>query len=290
MEQLYEKDDLLNMPIQCFHFDSTQITMPVKVHWHYYMEILYITEGVASITSGHNSYDLTPGNLILLHPKEIHSIDSVGTQPLRMYGLKLDISRINIVSSYSPKMRSIFRCAENQNMRTIFTPQETERMGVQSSLYNCISEIKKHQYGYDLVIRSYISRLLTEIIRLWLQEDFNIDQQAFMEDEYYDLYNITEYIDANLGKNIRVADIAVQCKMSYSYFARKFQDAYGKSCKDYIEEMRLYKVEELLRYTNFDLTYISQETGFSDCSHLIHQFKKMKGMTPKQFRTGLAEK
>ena len=40
----------------------------------------------------------------------------------------------------------------------------------------------------------------------------------------------------------------------------------------------------LLLFTGFDLNYISQENGFSDCSHLIHAFKKQYRMTPHQYR------
>ncbi|MGN1090834.1 MAG: helix-turn-helix domain-containing protein [Huintestinicola sp.] len=46
----------------------------------------------------------------------------------------------------------------------------------------------------------------------------------------------------------------------------------------------MFKAEELLLFTDYDLNYISQETGFSDCSHLIKSFKKYRGITPKQFR------
>ena len=72
--------------------------------------------------------------------------------------------------------------------------------------------------------------------------------------------------------------------MSYSYFAKKFLSVYGKTCKEYIEELRLYKVEEFLMFTDFDMNYIAQETGFTDCSHMIKSFKKGREITPKQFR------
>lgn len=49
--------------------------------------------------------------------------------------------------------------------------------------------------------------------------------------------------------------------------------------------MKIFKVEDFLLFTDFDLTYISQETGFSDCSHMIKCFKKYRDCTPKQFRT-----
>ena len=82
-------------------------------------------------------------------------------------------------------------------------------------------------------------------------------------------------------------EIAQQMNMSYSYFASKFKEYYGQTCKQMIQNVRLQKAEDLLRFTEFDLSYISQETGFSDCSHLIWMFKGKYGITPKQFRKNL---
>ena len=53
--------------------------------------------------------------------------------------------------------------------------------------------------------------------------------------------------------------------------------------------MRIIKAEEFLVFTDFDLQKISRETGFSDCSHMIKSFKKLRGITPKQYRIKLAE-
>ena len=56
------------------------------------------------------------------------------------------------------------------------------------------------------------------------------------------------------------------------------------NAKKYIEFIRLCKAEDLLLFTNLDLNYISQETGFSDCSHFIKAFRSKHKMTPKQYR------
>ena len=76
--------------------------------------------------------------------------------------------------------------------------------------------------------------------------------------------------------------------MSYSNFARSFRQLYNQSCKEYIEFIRLNRVADLLIFTDLDLNYISQETGFSDCSHLIRSFKQWKGMT-RRFGEGNME-
>ena len=72
--------------------------------------------------------------------------------------------------------------------------------------------------------------------------------------------------------------------MSYSYFAKLFRETYNQSCKEYIEFTRINKAADLLLFTNQDLTYISQETGFADCSHLIRSFKEKYGVSPHQYR------
>ena len=65
---------------------------------------------------------------------------------------------------------------------------------------------------------------------------------------------------------------------------QKVPPALRPSCKEYIEYIRVTKAEDLLLFSDYDLTYISQETGFSDCSHMIKTFRKYKNITPKQYR------
>ena len=72
--------------------------------------------------------------------------------------------------------------------------------------------------------------------------------------------------------------------MINSYFAKMFLIHYGQSCKQYIEFIRLNKVENLLLFTDYDLNFIATETGFADCSHLIRTYKKHYQITQKQFR------
>ena len=108
------------------------------------------------------------------------------------------------------------------------------------------------------------------------------DSLYFCQVESTDNFDIAIKLDGEECK--AYSNIAKECGMSYSYFAKKFSSVYGKTCKEYIEEMRFIKVEDFLLFTDFDLNYISQETGFSDCSHMIKCFKRHKGITPKKFR------
>lgn len=281
---LYEDGDVLNRPVECFYFDTTSKYFPVHAHWHFYMELVLMLRGSVVMANGSEKITLREGEMVLFHPKVVHSMSAADGNPARYAVIKLDINRMNITPSYAPKFRSIFRSAERKGMSTFFNCAQTEQAEALEIFSRCIDEMKQQKYGFDLVIRTELYRLLVNILRCWQEQGFSVDSEAYSEDSQYDIYSITEYIDQRLAQGVQVSEVAERCGMSYSYFAKKFLSVYGKTCKEYIEEMRIVKAEEFLIFTDFDLDRISRETGFSDSPHMIKSFKKLRGVTPRQFR------
>lgn len=283
MNNLFEYGDIINHPIECFYFNSEEQIYPVRSHWHFYMEILFMLEGSAVITSDNVEIPFNRHDMVLFHPQSVHMIRS--KEPVKFVGLKFDLNAIESSTTNALKFRNIFRCARDNHMPTLFKATLCETMNIENIFDRCITETEQKEYGHNQLIRAKINELLISIIRHWNSQGFVIDNSSYTPDDY-DIYTITEFIDKHLHTNIQIPHIAKACNMSYSYFAKKFPAVYGKTCKEYIEEMRLYKVEEYLLFTDFDLNYIAQETGFSDCSHMIKSFKKHRGITPKKFRDG----
>ncbi len=282
MHYLFEKSDALNTPIECFIFDAATETFPVRPHWHYFCEIIYLLDGNAEMRCDNDTYFMNSGDMIVFSPKKVHSIFAASTGPLKYIVLKFDINKFNQSTPYAPKLRTIFKQAAQQGMAHYFSVEISKQMQAGILLNACLEELKEHKYGYDLLLQNHIYTLLMTLVRHWLENGLSIHLDATEND--YDIDSITEYIDSCMTEELRVSDIARKCGMSYSNFAKKFQENYGMSCKEYIEQMRIFKVEEFLLFTDHTLNYICQETGFSDCSHLIKSFKQLRGMTPKQFK------
>lgn len=282
MNYLFEKADSLNTPIECFIFDASKEIFPVRPHWHYFCEVIYILEGCANMQCNDTVYALRENDMILFHPRAIHSITATNTKPLKYAVLKFDINKFNISSPYAPKLRTIYKQAEQQQMNIYFSAEQAGLLNAPFLFQDCLKEMQNRYYGYDLMLQNHIHILLMNIVRHWLNHGLEIQMDT--TESSYDIDSITEYIDTCMGEELRVTDIAAKCNMSYSNFAKKFQENYGLSCKEYIERMRIFKVEEFLLFTDHPLSYICQETGFSDCSHLIKSFKQYRGVTPKQFK------
>jgi len=79
MYSLFERSNSLNNPIECFIFGDSGHTFPVRPHWHYFYEIIYIIDGTAQMHSADRSgddrcYMLSPGDMIVFHSQSVHSI------------------------------------------------------------------------------------------------------------------------------------------------------------------------------------------------------------------------
>lgn len=284
MHYLFEKQDSLNNPIECFVFDASKGVFPVKPHWHYFAEFAFMLRGSAEMGADDKVYIVNEGDFMIFHPSSVHSIFSAdGGRPLYAV-FKFDLGKFPSVVSYAPSPADIFRYARSKDMQVYFDALQADTMNCRSIFRDCINEINNYRYGADVMLRSQIYRLIFGIIRQWIDAGLNIDECPVSADGAYGIENITEYIDSHLDENIKVSDIAERCHLSYSGFAAKFREQYGVSCKEYIERMRLFKAEEYLLFTDHDLSFISQQTGFSDCSHFIRSFKKYRDITPKQFR------
>lgn len=284
MSSLFEKQDSLNYPIETFVFDTQKMEFPVKPHWHYFAEFIYIYSGSAVITSDNDAYTVSQGELIILYPSSVHSITSADGKPILFAGLKFDPVKFPDSSSYAPSVTAIFRYARQKAMQIHFSKQEADGLGCKGIFEECVRETEQYLYGREIMLKACIYRLIFGIVRKWIASGLDINGCPVGADDFYGIENIAEYIDSRLEENIKVADIAAKCHMSYSGFAAKFKEQYGMSCKEYIERMRIFKAEEYLLFTDQDLTLISHRTGFSDCSHFIRCFKKHRGQTPKQFR------
>lgn len=283
MSYLFEKQDSLNTPIECFRFDAADEQFPIRPHWHYFAEFIYMLRGSAEITSDERSYTVSEGELMLLHPSAVHSIFPAGSELPVYQVIKADLSKLPGRTSYAPAPADIFRYARSEDMPVYFSTSAADMMHCREIFSNCIKEAEDYLFGVDVMLRSGLYQLIYGIIRSWIGRGLNIGSCPVTGDSY-GIENITEYIDSRLDESLKVSTVAEKCHMSYSAFAARFRELYGISCKEYIERMRIFKAEEYLLFTDQDLNFISQQTGFSDCSHFIRSFKKYRGITPKQFR------
>lgn len=83
---------------------------------------------------------------------------------------------------------------------------------------------------------------------------------------------------------LRVEKLAAYFHRSPTYVSQFFKRETGETLQNYVSRYRLALIESRLLYTNARLDDIAAEFGFTDSSHLNKTFKKLKGLSPSQYR------
>lgn len=284
--ELFEYIDIMNTPYQIYLEKVNTPNFRVKGHWHYFIEVLFVKQGRIHVDCGNYRYTLEEGAVIMLPPKMLHRIQSDRDEPVQYAVVKFDLNAIRIPRVYLPKIRSTL-AAIQERTPMLFAREEQEQQQIGFCIDNCLEELQEKKFGYELNVYSNLATMLVQMVRLWEDREGVIELQDKSDEASAFFVDILEYIDMHSFEPIRVQELAEKSNMSYSNFAKVFKQQFGRSCKEYIEYIRISKAEELVLYSDFDISYIAQETGFADTSHFIRIYKKFKGETPKQARLKL---
>ena len=74
--------------------------------------------------------------------------------------------------------------------------------------------------------------------------------------------------------------------MSASYLSRLFKKQEGENLLDYLHQVRIAKIKELLS-TPATLNQIAEKTGYYNSLAMIRVFKRYEGETPGKYREKL---
>ena len=85
-------------------------------------------------------------------------------------------------------------------------------------------------------------------------------------------------------EKIYLEDVAEALKISPTYLSRLFKRETGQNFQDYINEVRVDRAANLLKYSEMSLSEISQYVNFPNQSYFGKIFKKYKNMTPRAYR------
>lgn len=98
------------------------------------------------------------------------------------------------------------------------------------------------------------------------------------------LRRVVDFIDANLGRDIGLADLVSAAGTSQFHFSRAFQLAAGCSPYRYLLRRRIDYARVLLLATDESLEAISGRCGFNSRHQFSVIFKRVAGIGPKRFR------
>ena len=93
-----------------------------------------------------------------------------------------------------------------------------------------------------------------------------------------------EFIRINLNHYLSLNSISEALYVSSYELSRQFKKETGETITEYINKRRINEAVFILENESISITDISYMVGFNDVNYFTKVFKKIKGMTPTEYR------
>ena len=104
------------------------------------------------------------------------------------------------------------------------------------------------------------------------------------------LKQATAWIQEHFDEPVNLEKVAESAGISSRYLRKYFSEVMGKTCVEYITELRMEKAKHLLWETNKTILKIAMETGYENAQYFSRVFQKMEEIPPKKYRMLWREK
>ena len=262
------------------NFPNAKFDYPVHYHPDYEINLVMNTSGTRII--GDNEESFTSPDLVMTGPNLPHAwrvvSDENHTITIQFSDKLLDFPMFNKRLFSSIKQLLI------ESQRGISFSDETKATVIEK-----IIRLTRLQ-GFHTVLE-FLSILY----------DLSISNRQVIVSNRYDpgeivaksksrrISKVCEYIDKHYDEPMKLSDVASLVNMSESAFSHFFKKKTGCTFIDYLNNVRISHASQLLSDTTHPVTEICYTCGFNNSSNFIRIFKKIKGMTPSEYRTHIQQ-
>lgn len=236
-------------------------------HYHEWYELYFILEGTISFTIDNRKYDVGPGGLVLIAPKCVHNIIYKSEDIKRAL---IYFTRDYVSSLLVEKMKLVY-----DNPVYVSEPEEYDCM---VSIVNKLTSeyLKPDEFSFDLC-KNLICELFLYFIR-----GYRVNLKHEKSDLVIDAAK--RYINLSYANRIALEDISEHTGVSPAHLSRKFRQVMHMTVSDYIRMVRVEHAKTLLIKSDYTITQIAEQCGFSECTYFSYVFNKIVKTSPLKFR------
>lgn len=249
-------------------------------HFHVENEIVLISKSCGKLIVGDHMSEYKEGDIFVLGENMPHSFicepDSEGAESLV---IQFNNNCFGEQFFQLPEFRTI-----NQMLKK--SKYGVKIVGDEDRLRKIIEETCQSD-GVKSVIN--LLNLLYEISQLERMELISPNNSYTATNlESHKLNAAIEWLDVNYSQSVHLAEIAKITNLSENAFCRAFKKATGKTFLQYLSDTRVHEAARLLIETERSITQIAYEVGFSNISSFNRYFKKVKDLSPSEFRKDMS--
>jgi len=272
-------------PFEITHFTEKKAESRIKedTHWHNFMEITYVEEGTATYFVNGTTYDVEPSDIIIFNHTEAHRWQ-VHSNELKLTVLMFASNLISDGFNMRDLNYLIPFLERGSNFTNKISKKEGHNQEIKATLDNIMREVKSKEPGSCLMIKAYILKILTILVRYFQYQQTSEEFLWEKKNTMRRLECAFEFISENYHKKITLNQVAQTVCMSPNYFSSYFKKATGKSFQDYLTKIRMEKARQMLKATTKGILEISADVGIPNMANFYRLYKKHHNKSPGEER------
>ena len=228
-----------------------------------------VMEGSGSLEYENRSYEMKKGYCAFIDCTKKYSHTSSSA----------DLWRLKWIHFYGPTMDGIYdKYLKRGGTPSFLTEEEEKYVNLLQEIYDIANRDTDVR---DMMIFEKIAALLTMAM-----VESRKSEKYFQDFSSTDirLIEIQEYLDKHYSEKISLDDLEARFFINKYYLTRIFKQKFGLPVNSYLIQKRITEAKYLLRFTDKAIEEIGHTCGMADPSYFNRVFKKVEGMSPKEFR------
>ncbi|MBR0399081.1 MAG: AraC family transcriptional regulator [Eubacterium sp.] len=283
----YQQEEIEGMtvtyPYVC-HFVDLKTTY-TPWHWHEELEFTCVLQGELNFYTQDGTFSLREGDVFFTNSNVLSRIENVSDCRI--------VSHIFNKVLLSGHYKSVFETMYmdpillNRGVTALVLQGRTDtEKKIQKSVRN-LSQLHGSA-GEAFRVRNALSEIWLLLLDL-LQET---EQKPAASSVYQDrIMDMLAFIQEHYAEKLTLEQIAASASLSRRECIRTFQNSIHESPFEYLLDFRIKKAQNMLtapETADLTITEIALQTGFSGSAYFGKIFRRLTGMTPREYRNRYA--
>lgn len=249
----------------------------MKIHWHDDIELIVVRSGYTFYRLNDRVIKINAGEGVIINSRQLHCIESGDSDCF------LDCVIFHPSILCSTKLiadKYVLPIIENQSIPYIMLSQSVQW---QNEIFELTDELimlgeRENQELRKISIVQSIWNLL------FANSDYILPVEKYYSDNLTSAKLMIDFVHNHYAEDITLKQICECGGVGKSTATVIFKKYTNSTPLEYVREHRVAKSMELLTQTDMSITEIALSVGFHGASFFAESFKKLRGMTPKEYR------
>lgn len=263
--------------------------VPGHSHAHDFPALLYFERDGGPLTSGHRRWPIQAGDLYVIAPGVVVTPDaSPGLPHAEGSGI---FFAPDALAAHRPEPPPFWQAhplllpfvqgaaSGALRLRVPVAERPTWTRGIAA----IEAELAERRDGYRQATLAHLTLLLVSVARL--ASDVVSDLRLNNEKLLAEVFGV---IEQRYRERLSLRDVARAVSVTPGHLTTVVRRKTGRTVLDWITERRMTEARRLLVETELTVNEISRAVGFQDPSYFARSFRRIHGLTPRDWRTASA--